>query len=252
MEDKNPLIILPTYCEAANIRLMIEAILSLPIEADILVVDDNSPDGTGQAVKALKESYPNRVNLLSRRQKEGLAKAYFAGFDWAFRRNYSIVVQMDADFSHNPKDIPRLLSALKGREAVFGSRYVPGGDTPDWNWDRKLISRIANTYARKVLGLGINDCTGGFNVWRARTLRQLIQKPLIMQGYGFLIELKHRLLRMGSEYQEVPIIFMDRTRGTSKLSTGIMGEALFGVLRVLWSAGAQFQESQDPYTTSYK
>ncbi len=228
------LVIIPTYNEKENIPPMIEALVALQSQSafDILVVDDNSPDGTGGIVldfqKKLSDKYSG-LNLLSRKGKEGLGKAYIAGFQWGLERGYELLVEMDADFSHRPVDLLKLLKVSPGCDFVVGSRYVPGGETVNWGFSRKLISRGGGFYSRLILGFPLNDWTGGFNAWRAETLKKINLNNVHSNGYSFQIELKYRALKNHLNGVEVPIVFEDRRVGHSKMSSKIVLEALYRV-----------------------
>lgn len=222
----NPWIVIPTYNEKANIGAIIAKIMALSIpNISLLVVDDNSPDNTGKLVAGLKERYQN-LHLLTRKQKTGLGGAYVAGFGYALEHGADAVVQMDADFSHDPADVPRLLSALQNHDLVIGSRYCQGISVINWPLKRLLISIGGNMYARFVTGLPIHDLTGGFKAWRAQTLRDLDLSKVSADGYGFQIVMNYRTYRLRKKIQEIPIIFTERRNGQSKMSGTIIWEAL--------------------------
>lgn len=222
------LVVIPTYNERENIAAIVPTVLESYPQIEILVVDDNSPDGTGQVVQGLKGSQ-KRLHLLSRGGKEGLGKAYLAGFRWGLEHGYDAIVEMDADFSHRPVDLSRLLDALKTNDFVVGSRYVTGGGTANWNWRRKLISRFGSLYSRMILGFPLNDWTGGFNGWRRSTLEGIGLSRVASEGYCFQIELKYRALKYGFKGIEAPILFEDRRVGQSKMSLRIVLEAFYRV-----------------------
>jgi len=222
------LVIIPTYNERENIAAIIPAVLQAAPSVEILVVDDNSPDGTQDIVRSLQAQEP-RIHLLSRRGKEGLGKAYIAGFNWGLERGYEALVQMDADFSHRPKDLVELLKALPAADFVMGSRWVPEGQTVNWGLGRKVISRGGSFYARQILGFPVRDWTGGFNAWKAQTLKKIGLDSVRSEGYSFQIELKYRALKLGCHGVEVPITFEDRRVGQSKMSSRIVVEALLRV-----------------------
>jgi dolichol-phosphate mannosyltransferase len=222
------LIVVPTYNERENIASLIPAILQATPDVEILVVDDNSPDGTASVVRELQERFP-QVHLLLRQGKEGLGKAYLAGFRWGLENGYEALVQMDADFSHRPEDLKRLLEALPEVDFVMGSRWVKGGETVNWGLGRKLISRGGSFYARQILRFPVRDWTGGFNGWKSQTLIKLGLDSVRSEGYSFQIELKYRALKLGFRGKEVPIIFEDRRVGQSKMSSRIVFEALYRV-----------------------
>lgn len=232
------LIIVPTYNEKENIPLLIDALVGLQAQVafDVLVVDDNSPDGTGSLVVELQKKLSGQyqgLHLLSRQGKEGLGRAYIAGFNWGLERGYDWMVEMDADFSHRPVDLVKMLKAAldekKHYDFVVGSRYVDGGQTVNWGVGRKLISRGGGLYSRLILGFPLNDWTGGFNAWRAQTLKKINLPEVKSNGYSFQIELKYRALKNGLHGLEVPIVFEDRRVGHSKMSSKIVLEALYRV-----------------------
>lgn len=222
------LVIIPTYNERENIGNMLPAVLAQKLGVDLLVVDDNSPDGTAAVVQSLMTSNPN-VHLLSRAGKEGLGKAYLAGFRWALERGYDAVVEMDADFSHRPVDLGPLIAGLATHDFAVGSRYVAGGGTVNWGLGRKIISRGGGIYSRLILGYPLNDWTGGFNAWRSKTLVGIGLEGVRSNGYSFQIELKYKALRGGFKGVEVPIRFEDRRVGQSKMSLKIVLEAFYRV-----------------------
>jgi dolichol-phosphate mannosyltransferase len=225
------LVIIPTYLESENIADVLRRVRSAVPHADVLVVDDNSPDGTAEEAKKAGEDL-GQVDVLNRPAKEGLGGAYRAGFQRAFAADYDVIVQMDADLSHDPAALPELLAKIdEGADVVIGSRYVNGGDTPNWPMVRRLLSRVGNRYASTVLGLGVRDATAGYRAYRADTLRGIEAGATKATGYGFQLELSHRANLQGANIVEVPIIFHDRIRGESKMSWRIIGEA---VTRVAW------------------
>jgi dolichol-phosphate mannosyltransferase len=229
-----PIVIIPTYNEAADIETVLDAVLQHAPSADILVVDDNSPDGTAALVVAHR-AFPERIFLLSRLEKDGLGAAYRAGFAWALDRDYDAIVQMDADLSHPPDKIPELIDALRASDIAIGSRYVPGGAVNDWGVARRLISRAGNMYVRTVLGLSIRDATAGFRAFRRDAVTRIGVLDSQSNGYSFQIENSWRSCRLGLTTTEVPIIFTDRTAGTSKMSAGIVREAIALVLVWRWT-----------------
>jgi dolichol-phosphate mannosyltransferase len=225
------LIIVPTYCERENLEPIAGAALAA-LDSHLLVVDDASPDGTGRLADALAAA-DGRIHVLHRHGSDrGLGCAYRDAFAWALARDYRYLLQLDADFSHPPADLPRLRAAAAAADLVIGSRYVSGGTTPDWPWQRRLISRGGSLYARTVLGLGIRDVTGGFKCWRAEALRRLQPERTSARGFAFQIEMNHRALAAGLRVVEVPIAFRDRTRGRSKMSARIFAEGLAAVWRI--------------------
>jgi dolichol-phosphate mannosyltransferase len=222
------LVVIPTYNERENIAALVPEIRRATPDVEILVVDDNSPDGTQDVVRELQKSAAG-LHLLARPGKQGLGKAYLAGFAWGLERGYEGLVEMDADFSHRPEDLVRILAALPEADFVMGSRWVPGGETVNWGLGRKFISRGGSFYARQILGFPVRDWTGGFNAWRAGTLRKIGLESVRSEGYSFQIELKYRALKLGLRGVEVPIIFADRRQGQSKMSSRIVVEALYRV-----------------------
>ena len=227
------LVIIPTYNECENIRLMIDRVFSLPEEFDILVVDDGSPDGTGGIVRTLQAGFPERLHLLERGGKLGLGSAYITGFRWALEKGYDYVFEMDADFSHNPDDLPRLYkSAVEGADMVIGSRYVIGVNVVNWPMSRLLMSWCASRYVRTVTRMPVRDATAGFVCYSREVLERIDLDRVKMMGYGFQIEMKYTAWKLGFNVKEVSIIFVDRTRGESKMSSGIFSEAFWGVLKL--------------------
>ncbi len=228
--DRRALVCLPTYNERDNVGPMVEAILGAAPVADVLVIDDDSPDGTGEVADALAAAN-RRVQVLHRARKEGLGKAYLAGFAWALERGYRLVLEMDADFSHDPRHLPALLAAAERADLVLGSRYVPGGGIENWGLGRRLLSRGGSLYARLILGIHIRDLTGGFKCFRREVLEAVDLPTVECSGYAFQIELTWRALRKGFRVVEVPIVFSDRRVGQSKMSRRIVLEAV----RKVWS-----------------
>jgi dolichol-phosphate mannosyltransferase len=222
------LVVIPTYNERENIGLLVPEVFKTTPDVEILVVDDNSPDGTASLVQEMQNRY-SALHLLSRAGKEGLGKAYLAGFKWALSRGYEAIVEMDADFSHRPVDLAKMLEALPRVDFVMGSRWVPGGQTVNWGLGRKIISRGGSFYARQILRYPVRDWTGGFNAWKAATLSKIGLDSVASEGYSFQIELKYRALKFGFRGEEVPIVFEDRRVGQSKMSTRIVVEALYRV-----------------------
>lgn len=222
------LVIIPTYNEAENIKPIVDRVRSAVPEADILVADDNSPDGTGKIVDEIAAE-DTRVHVLHRKGKEGLGAAYLAGFDWGAEHGYGVLVEMDADGSHQPEELPRLLTALKGADLVLGSRWVPGGRVVNWPKSREVISRGGSLYSRLALGLDVRDVTGGYRAFRTDTLKGLGLDEVASQGYCFQVDLARRAVEAGFHVVEVPITFVDREVGDSKMSRDILVEALFRV-----------------------
>ncbi|MBQ6244530.1 MAG: polyprenol monophosphomannose synthase [Bacteroidales bacterium] len=230
MEKK--LVIIPTYNEIENIAKIIAAVFAIPGGYHILVIDDGSPDGTAAAVKALQAAHPDRLFLVERSGKLGLGTAYVTGFKWALERDYDYVFEMDADFSHDPADLPRLLAACTegGADMSVGSRYCDGVNVVNWPMGRILMSYCASIYVRSILGFRIYDSTAGFVCYSRRVLETLDLDAVRMKGYGFQIELKYTAHKLGFRIAEVPVIFVNRKEGTSKMSGSIFGEAFWGVL----------------------
>ena len=228
------LIISPTYNEIKNIKSLVKQIFDLDPGYHLLIVDDNSPDGTAKKVKELQSTYPN-LHLEERPGKAGLGTAYLFGFKWALENNYDHIVQMDADLSHDPNDVPILVSRLKDHDLVIGSRYVNGVSVVNWPIRRLILSYGANMYSRFITGMPINDGTGGFKAWRGTLLNDIELKKVRSQGYSFQIEMNFRSWRLGARIKEEPIIFVDRTIGESKMSKSIMYEAIWMVWRLrIW------------------
>ncbi len=227
------LVVLPTYNEILNIEAMIRALRGAVAEADILVVDDASPDGTADVVRTLATEL-GRIELLSRAAKSGLGSAYRAGFSWGLEHGYDRLVEIDCDFSHDPAALASLLALSETHDVVIGSRYVPGGSIPKWSLPRRLLSRAGNQYAALMLGLGVADSTAGYRVYSRHALEVIDYTTVRADGYGFQIEMTYRARRGGASIVESPIAFRDRTRGESKMSGAIVFEALFLVTK--WAA----------------
>ena len=230
MEKK--LVIIPTYNEIENISRIVPAVFAIEGGYHILVIDDGSPDGTADAVRKMQAGYPDRLFLLCRSGKQGLGTAYVAGFRWACAKDYDYVFEMDADFSHNPADLPRLLAACtqEGADMSVGSRYCDGVNVVNWPMGRILLSYCASIYVRTVLGFKIFDSTAGFVCYSRRVLETIDLDKIRMKGYGFQIELKYTAHKLGFRIAEVPVIFVNRKAGTSKMSGSIFGEAFWGVI----------------------
>ncbi len=228
------LVIIPTYNEIENIEAILRRVLSLEGGFDILVIDDNSPDGTADKVRALREEFPGRLHLVCRPGKLGLGTAYIQGFRWSLEHGYDYTFEMDADFSHDPDDLPRLYAACAegGADLAIGSRYCKGVSVVNWPIGRILISYFASVYVRKILRFKIFDSTAGFLCYRRRVLETIDLDAIRMKGYGFQIEMKYTAHRLGFQIAEVPVIFINRQVGTSKMSSGIFGEAFWGVLKL--------------------
>jgi dolichol-phosphate mannosyltransferase len=222
------LIIIPTYNEKENIQNIVQAVFAQNLGVDILVVDDSSPDGTGQIVQEMQKNIP-RLHLLSRPGKQGLGRAYIAGFNWGINQGFDVLTEMDADFSHRPEDLGPLLGKLKDHDFAVGSRYVEGGRTVNWGVLRKIISRGGGIYSRMILGFPLNDWTGGFNAWKKEVLIGIDLNTVASNGYSFQIELKYKALKKGFKGAESPIVFEDRRVGHSKMSLKIVLEAFYRV-----------------------
>jgi dolichol-phosphate mannosyltransferase len=228
------LVVLPTYNECENIESIVTAILGQATDFEVLVVDDNSPDGTGQIAESLSVRYPGRVHVMHRAEKRGLGTAYIEGFLWALARDYDFIFEMDADFSHDPADLPRLREPLTRGEAdaSVGSRWVPGGGTRNWSFLRTFISRGGSVYARLILGVPVNDLTSGFKCFSRRVLERLDLQTVRSNGYAFQVEMNYRCYKQRFRVAEVPIVFVDRRVGKSKMGTHIVTEAMVVVLRL--------------------
>jgi dolichol-phosphate mannosyltransferase len=231
-------VIVPTYNERENLEPIVARVRASVGDADILVVDDNSPDGTGDVADKLAASDP-QVHVMHRQRKSGLGSAYIAGFGWALDRGYGVLVEMDADGSHDPAELPALLAALAHADLVIGSRWVPGGTVRNWPKSREFLSRGANTYARIMLGIGIRDATAGYRAYRAGTLRAAQLDQVLSRGYCFQIDLVLRALWAGLTVAEVPITFTERTRGASKMSKAVVAEAFWRVTQ--WGLAARLR-----------
>jgi dolichol-phosphate mannosyltransferase len=227
------IVIIPTYKEKENIEGIISSISSLPVKFDILIIDDNSPDGTANLVKLMQPSYPN-LYLIERQGKLGLGTAYIAGFRWALEKDYTFIYEMDADFSHDPRDLIRLYKACNedGADLAIGSRYISGVNVVNWPLSRVLMSYIASIYVRLITGMKIMDTTAGFKCYKREVLESIHPDKIRSVGYGFQIEMKFTAWKLGYKIVEVPIIFTDRKMGASKMTGGIFNEALWGVLRM--------------------
>lgn len=232
------LVIIPTYNEKENIKLIIEEVFGLPKAFHVLVVDDNSPDGTSEIVKSLQTKYQKRLHLMSRTEKNGLGTAYIAGFKWALEKQYNFIFEMDADFSHNPKDLVRLFDTAneKGADIVIGSRYIKGVNVVNWPLTRILLSYGASFYVKIITGMRVQDPTAGFVCYTRRVLESINLDEINFVGYAFQIEMKFKAYKKGFKLVEIPIIFTDRIRGKSKMSSGIISEAIFGVISLKWNS----------------
>ncbi len=229
------LVIIPTYNEKENIEKIIEVVFALPKAFDILVVDDGSPDGTAAIVKRLQQKYPDALHILERSGKLGLGTAYIAGFHWGLARDYDYFIEMDADFSHNPKDLERLYQAcLDGADVAVGSRYVRGGRVENWPRDRIMLSYGASLYVRMITWMPVKDPTAGFVCYKRKVLEKINFDKIRFIGYAFQIEMKFASRRLGFKIAEVPITFTDRVEGDSKMSKNIIREAILGVMEMKW------------------
>jgi len=227
------IVIIPTYNEKENIEKIIRKVFSLPKQFDLLIIDDGSPDGTAAIVKGLQSAFPERLHIVERSGKQGLGTAYIAGFKWAMEHKYEYVFEMDADFSHNPEDLERLYNAcVQGGDLAIGSRYKSGVNVVNWPMSRVLLSYFASKYVRFITGLPVNDATAGFKCYRIKVLETINFDKIKFKGYAFQIEMKFKAWKHGFNVVEVPIIFTDRTEGSSKMSGGIISEAVFGVIRL--------------------
>ena len=237
MNESDSIVIIPTYNEKENIEKIIRAVFALEKCFHILVIDDGSPDGTAAIVKGLMQTeFSDRLFLLERTGKLGLGTAYIAGFKWGLAHGYDYIFEMDADFSHAPTDLPRLYSACadEGYDLAIGSRYISGVNVVNWPMGRVLMSYFASIYVRCITGFTVHDTTAGFKCYRRRVLETIDLDAIRFKGYAFQIEMKYTTYKCGFRIKEVPVIFVNRREGTSKMSGGIFGEALFGVMRLRW------------------
>ncbi|MDR3340557.1 MAG: polyprenol monophosphomannose synthase [Candidatus Symbiothrix sp.] len=231
-------VIIPTYNEKENIEKIIRAVFSLEKSFDLLIIDDGSPDGTALIVKHLQNEFPERLFILERAGKLGLGTAYIAGFKWALEREYAYIFEMDADFSHNPKDLLRLYNAcaIEGADVAIGSRYISGVNVVNWPISRVLMSYFASIYVRMITGMRIKDTTAGFKCYSRKVLESIELDKIRFKGYAFQIEMKFTAYIQGFQLKEVPIIFINRVEGISKMNGGIFEEALFGVIYLKWNS----------------
>ena len=227
-------VIIPTYNEKENIERIIRKVFSLDGCYNILIIEDGSPDGTGAIVKGLQPEFPDRLFMIERAGKQGLGTAYITGFKWSIEHGYDYIFEMDADFSHNPDDLPLLYGACAedGADLAIGSRYCNGISVINWPIGRVIMSYFASVYVRTVLGMKVYDTTAGFKCYRRKVLETIDLDKVRMKGYGFQIEMKYSTYKLGFKIKEVPIIFVDRKEGTSKMSSGIFGEAFWGVIKL--------------------
>ena len=234
MQTSDSIVIIPTYNERENIENIIRAVFGLEKTFHILIIEDGSPDGTAAIVKTLQQEFPNRLFMIERKGKLGLGTAYITGFKWALEHSYEYIFEMDADFSHNPNDLPRLYEAcaVQGGDVAIGSRYVSGGNVVNWPMGRVLMSYFASKYVRIVTGLPIHDTTAGFKCYRRQVLETIDLDHIRFKGYAFQIEMKFTAYKCGFKIIEVPVIFINRELGTSKMNSSIFGEAVFGVIKL--------------------
>lgn len=230
------LVIIPTFNEKENIASIIHSVMGLEQGFQILVVDDSSPDGTANIVTELQNQYPNELHLTIRKVKDGLGKAYIHGFKWAIEHQFDYIFEMDADFSHNPEDLPRLFNACQNADMSVGSRYSQGVNVVNWPMGRVLLSYFASKYVRFILGIPVYDTTAGFVCFKRETLEKIGLNKIRLKGYGFQVEMKYRAYRKELKIVEVPIIFTNRLLGESKMNGGIIGEAIFGILNLRWKS----------------
>ena len=234
MQTSDSIVIIPTYNERENIENIIRAVFGLEKTFHILIIEDGSPDGTAAIVKTLQQEFPDRLFMIERKGKLGLGTAYITGFKWALEHSYEYIFEMDADFSHNPNDLPRLYEAcaVQGGDVAIGSRYVSGVNVVNWPMGRVLMSYFASKYVRVVTGLPIHDTTAGFKCYRRQVLETIDLDHIRFKGYAFQIEMKFTAYKCGFKIIEVPVIFINRELGTSKMNSSIFGEAVFGVIKL--------------------
>ena len=237
-EKSDSIVIIPTYNECENIENIIRAVFALEHGFHILVIEDNSPDGTADIVKRMQGEFPERLFMIERTGKLGLGTAYIEGFKWSLAHGYDYVFEMDADFSHNPTDLPRLYDACskEGADVSIGSRYVSGVNVVDWPIERVLMSYGASKYVRIITGIPVHDTTAGFVCYRRQVLEMMDFDKIRFKGYAFQIEMKFTAWKLGFRIKEVPVIFINRKQGTSKMNSSIFGEAMFGVIRLKWDS----------------
>ncbi|MCE2615746.1 MAG: polyprenol monophosphomannose synthase [Phocaeicola sp.] len=234
MGTNDSIVIIPTYNEKENIENIIRAVFSLEKQFDILIIEDNSPDGTAGIVRQMQQEFPDRLFMIERKGKLGLGTAYIAGFKWAIEQKYEFIFEMDADFSHNPNDLPRLYEkcAKEGYDAAIGSRYISGVNVVNWPMGRVLMSYFASKYVHIITGIPIHDTTAGFMCYRREVLETINLDKIRFKGYAFQIEMKFTAYKCGFKIAEVPVIFVNRRLGTSKMNSSIFGEAFFGVIQL--------------------
>lgn len=238
MQTSDSIVIIPTYNEKENIENIIRAVFGLEKTFHILVIEDNSPDGTADIVRRLQNEFPERLFMIERKGKLGLGTAYITGFKWSIEKGYDYIFEMDADFSHNPNDLPRLYKACheEGADVSIGSRYVSGVNVVNWPMGRVLMSYFASKYVRFITGLSIHDTTAGFVCYRRKVLETIRLDHIRFKGYAFQIEMKFTAFKCGFRIAEVPVIFINRELGTSKMNSSIFGEAVFGVIQLKWDS----------------
>ena len=238
MSQEKSAVIIPMYNESENAAAIIDAVIALPTEFDILVIDDNSPDGTADIVKAKAKEYPGRVFIIERKGKLGLGTAYITGFKWCLQHGYEYICEMDADFSHNPNDLVKLQAAVASGQGdvAVGSRYVTGVNVVNWPMGRVLMSYYASKYVRLITRIPVYDTTAGFVCYRRKVLETIPLDEVKFKGYAFQIEMKFTAVMYGFKVVEIPIIFVNRVLGESKMNSGIFGEAVFGVIRLKWNS----------------
>lgn len=234
MQTSDSIVIIPTYNERENIENIIRAVFGLDKVFHILIIEDGSPDGTAGIVKTLQQEFPERLFMIERKGKLGLGTAYIAGFKWALKRDYEYIFEMDADFSHNPMDLPRLYKACseEGGDVAIGSRYVSGVNVVNWPMGRVLMSYFASKYVRLITGIPVHDTTAGFKCYRRQVLETIDLDHIRFKGYAFQIEMKFTAYKCGFKVVEVPVVFVNRELGTSKMNSSIFGEAIFGVIKL--------------------
>lgn len=234
MQTSDSIVIIPTYNERENIENIIRAVFALEKVFHILIIEDGSPDGTASIVKTLQQEFPERLFMIERKGKLGLGTAYIAGFKWSLEHNYEYIFEMDADFSHNPADLPRLYKACaeEGADVAIGSRYISGVNVVNWPMGRVLMSYFASKYVRLIMGIPVQDTTAGFKCYRRRVLETIDLDGIRFKGYAFQIEMKFTAYKCGFKIVEVPVIFINRELGTSKMNSSIFGEAVFGVIKL--------------------
>lgn len=238
MKDSDGIVIIPTYNEKENVENIVRAVLSEPKNFHVLIIDDGSPDGTASIVKSLQKEFPEKLHIIEREGKLGLGTAYITGFKWALEHQYEYIFEMDADFSHNPDDLLKLHKACseEGADVAIGSRYISGVNVVNWPMGRVLMSYFASKYVRIITGLRIADTTAGFKCYRREVLETIELDKIKFKGYAFQIEMKFTAYKCGFTIKEVPIVFVNRVLGNSKMSGGIFGEAILGVIRLKWDS----------------